>query len=167
MQEGGAILVEFLHESQEVPLQCWSFNASSGRIAIGRSNSNDVVLSDRVVSRWHAEIERADSGWRFEVLGINGAYIEGQRVDRFLLWDGVCVQLGQTGPRLRFVGAALGAAPEPVSQPQIQCEGVEDAANAEPNHPVSSIGTITWTTAELEPAASTLQQAILLGPSRN
>ncbi|MEO0947021.1 MAG: FHA domain-containing protein [Cyanobacteria bacterium J06641_5] len=99
-------------------MQCWSFSNLPERIAIGRSSNNDVVLADSVVSRWHAEVVRLGSDWIFVVLGINGAYVDGQRVDSFLLGDGVCVQLGQTGPHLRFVGTALRANSEIVPQPQ-------------------------------------------------
>ena len=164
MQESGKIFIEFMHESREVPVQCWCFSELQGRIAIGRSSNNDVVLSESVVSRWHAEIVRIGSGWMFEILGMNGAYIDGQRVDSFPLWDGACVQLGQTGPRLRFGGAALRSDLKIVPPLQKQRE-LEDEINANLDTLIESM---RWPTAEPEPVpvACTTQAVIALGPSR-
>jgi len=123
MQGSVDIYIEVTWESREFPLRCWSFSDSPERIAIGRSSNNDVVLADNVVSRWHAEIVRIDSDWMFVVLGINGAYVNGRRGDSFPLWDGACVQLGQTGPHLSFFGTALrtSSGVMPMPKPQDRC----------------------------------------------
>jgi len=164
MQERGGIYIELIQESREVSLQHWGFSDLPERIAIGRSSNNDVVLSEHVVSRWHAEIVRIGSIWTFEVLGINGAYVGGQRVDRFPLWDGACVQLGQTGPRLKFSGTALRANPEIAPQPQQQL----DRRSGKVAKLDLLRSSMDWTVEEPQPLKPLVSRAqtIALGPSR-
>ena len=46
------------------------FRWDEGSIGIGRHESNDLFLSDKTVSRWHAALfEREDGGWRLRDLG--------------------------------------------------------------------------------------------------
>jgi ABC-type multidrug transport system ATPase subunit len=56
---------------------------SSGRIRIGRAADNDVVLSDLLVSRHHAELHRTADEWIIVDLdSANGTFVNGHRVSR-------------------------------------------------------------------------------------
>jgi two-component system, cell cycle response regulator len=71
-------------------------------IRIGRSPDNALVIDDEGMSRVHARVYYEDGGYYVEDCGSsNGTYVNGARVDRQRLTDGVILQLG---PRvcLRF-----------------------------------------------------------------
>jgi pSer/pThr/pTyr-binding forkhead associated (FHA) protein len=52
-----------------------------GRITLGRSKSNDVVLEDKMVSRRHAVIQKIKEEYFLEDLeSTNGTFVNGQRV---------------------------------------------------------------------------------------
>jgi len=54
---------------------------SQPRFTIGREASCDMTLADETVSRWHASLERADTGWMIADLGsMNGTRLNGWRV---------------------------------------------------------------------------------------
>ena len=66
------------------------------RIRIGRETDNDVVVSDLLVSRHHAEL-RSDGagGWELIDLGSpNGTYVDGRRIHRVPLRPGMLVGIG-------------------------------------------------------------------------
>lgn len=71
-----------------------------GRIRIGRETDNDVVVSDLLVSRHHAELRAVDGpdgagGWELVDLGSpNGTYVDGQRIRRVALRPGMLVGIG-------------------------------------------------------------------------
>ena len=51
------------------------------RFIIGREPACDMTLGDETVSRWHASLQRADSGWLLADLGsTNGTRLNGWRV---------------------------------------------------------------------------------------
>jgi ABC transport system ATP-binding/permease protein len=78
----------------------------SGRIRIGRSPDNDVVLDDLQVSRWHAEVHRTGTGARLVDLGTrNGTYHNGTRVGGAELRPGDLLAFGRH--RLVFDGERL------------------------------------------------------------
>jgi DNA-binding CsgD family transcriptional regulator len=83
----------------------------AGRVTVGKSPSNDVVVDDKTASRLHAVIERFGSGWCVSDLGsrngttVNGERILGQRVLR----SGDELRVGAT--RLVFREDALDAVP--------------------------------------------------------
>jgi Nif-specific regulatory protein len=63
--------------------------------AVGRDTENDVVLSDRLVSRRHLSITRADKGWVVRDLqSTHGTYVNGARAAEHPLRDRDQVQLG-------------------------------------------------------------------------
>lgn len=68
------------------------------RITIGRANSSHVVLSDPLVSRAHAVVERIGEQWLIRDLGSrNGTYVNGMRVGRATsLRAGDVVQVAET-----------------------------------------------------------------------
>jgi ABC-type multidrug transport system ATPase subunit len=78
----------------------------SGRIRIGRSPDNDVVLDDLQVSRWHAEVHRTATGARLVDLGTrNGTFHNGNRVGGAELRPGDLLAFGRH--RLVFDGERL------------------------------------------------------------
>ncbi|MEB3274643.1 MAG: FHA domain-containing protein [Prochlorothrix sp.] len=86
---------------QETPVQRWSFKSDS-TVRIGRANDNNVVLYSAVVSRHHVEIRSQGNGWEVVNLGTNGTYIEGQRVDKFAVDDGMVIRLARSGPMIQI-----------------------------------------------------------------
>ncbi|MFC5140742.1 ATP-binding cassette domain-containing protein [Actinomycetospora rhizophila] len=66
------------------------------RIRIGRETDNDVVVSDLLVSRHHAElVADGAGGWELIDLGSpNGTYVDGQRIRRVALRPGMLVGIG-------------------------------------------------------------------------
>jgi DNA-binding NtrC family response regulator len=74
---------------------------------IGTHPSNDLVLEDRSVSRFHCRIVRAPIGWRLEDVGSsNGTHINGLRVLGAVLPPEAIVTLGQTRIRISSSDAA-------------------------------------------------------------
>jgi ABC transport system ATP-binding/permease protein len=67
-----------------------------GRIRIGRETDNDVVVSDLLVSRHHAElVADGAGGWELIDLGSpNGTYVDGQRIRHVKLRPGMLVGIG-------------------------------------------------------------------------
>jgi FHA domain-containing protein/zinc ribbon protein len=73
-----------------------TFPLQAERIEIGRSPSADVFLDDVTVSRSHAVLSRADTGYVIEDSGsLNGTYVNRRRVEKAQLEDGDEVQIGK------------------------------------------------------------------------
>ncbi|MBI5546270.1 MAG: sigma 54-dependent Fis family transcriptional regulator, partial [Deltaproteobacteria bacterium] len=71
------------------------------RLSIGTQESNDLSLSDRSVSRFHAELSRTPDGFRLKDLGsTNGTFVGNLRVIEALLEADATLRLGQTTVRL-------------------------------------------------------------------
>jgi adenylate cyclase len=71
--------------------------------SIGRHPDNTIQILDRIISKEHAQIQRAADG-RFllrDLGSLNGTYIRGERVSEHMLNDGDEISLGST--RLLFV----------------------------------------------------------------
>lgn len=100
------ITLTLLHPVQSTPVQTWSFENESV-IRVGRSTDNHVILYSAVVSRHHVELRCADDQWELLSLGANGTYIEGKRVIRTPLCNGMTFRLARSGPNLQvhIVGA--------------------------------------------------------------
>jgi pSer/pThr/pTyr-binding forkhead associated (FHA) protein len=67
-----------------------------GRLRLGRSPDNDVVIRDPTVSRHHAEV-RGDPLAGFEVAdrsSRNGTFVNGRRVSRARIGESDRIQLG-------------------------------------------------------------------------
>ncbi len=76
------------------------------RIVIGRARDADLVLDSPMVSAYHAELLRTESGYRLKDLGSsNGIFVDGQRVDEARLGPGQQVYIGPC--RLTFDGHTL------------------------------------------------------------
>jgi diguanylate cyclase (GGDEF)-like protein/PAS domain S-box-containing protein len=91
--------------------------------SMGRSLDSTVVMSDRWVSRNHAEIQRLDNGSYYLVdLGSgNGSFVNGQRVTMpVLLRDGDLLMIGRTEVEFQFtVPELLTQLQEQLPTPQI------------------------------------------------
>jgi len=76
------------------------------RVIIGRGEDGDIVLTERQVSRRHAQIRRLNSQYVLEDLGSrNGTYVNGREViGPYVLQDGDEIQIALC-VRLSFVGA--------------------------------------------------------------
>lgn len=81
-----------------------TFRAEQTRCALGSHPSNDFILSDPTVSRFHCELTADEVGVRIRDLGSrNGTFVDGVRVFDALLRDGHRLQMG--GVTLRFSAA--------------------------------------------------------------
>jgi transcriptional regulator with PAS, ATPase and Fis domain len=77
------------------------WESSGDRCSVGSHASNDLVLDDSTVSRFHCEIVVDRRGARVRDLGsLNGTVVDGTRVVEAFLRDGSVVRVGRTG--LRF-----------------------------------------------------------------
>ena len=75
-------------------------------LTIGRDSSNDVVLNDPNVSRFHAEVVSVPDGWELRDLGSrNGTRLNGSLIERTTIESGSEIGIGPF--RLIFDGAAL------------------------------------------------------------
>ncbi|PZD72762.1 Serine/threonine-protein kinase B [Acaryochloris thomasi RCC1774] len=90
--------------------QQWQFELHA-RVKVGRALDNDVVLADEQVSRYHLELSPTSSdadsspaqkGWQLQGLGTNGTLVNGKFVTQADIVDGDLIQLGLSGPVLRF-----------------------------------------------------------------
>ena len=71
-----------------------------GPWSVGRSQENDIVIHDPNVSRRHARISRADSGFVVEDLGsTNGTMLDGAPIDRERIEGGDELTFGQSTAR--------------------------------------------------------------------
>ncbi len=89
-------IVEVVTEDGNHPLE------GQGPWTVGRSQDNDITVNDPNVSRRHARISRADSGFVVEDLGsTNGTLLDGAPIDRERIDGGDELTFGHT--RARFV----------------------------------------------------------------
>jgi pSer/pThr/pTyr-binding forkhead associated (FHA) protein len=67
-----------------------------GRIAIGRTSDNDVVLDNRGISRKHAEIELAgNTAVLIDNESLNGTFINDRRIEEEILKDNDVITIGK------------------------------------------------------------------------
>ena len=72
-------------------------------LTVGTDPSNDMVLTDAAVSRFHFRIVADDRGHRLIDSGsTNGTFVNGVRVERGYVADGVQITAGNTGFAVRF-----------------------------------------------------------------
>ncbi|MGE0642585.1 MAG: FHA domain-containing protein [Nitrospira sp.] len=74
----------------------WSDERSfTHSFTIGRASDCDVVISERVVSRYHAEVRWQDGVWQLRDMGShNGTYVDGVRIQETQLPTACRVELG-------------------------------------------------------------------------
>ena len=95
------VVLQLLDPMRGHAIQTWQFSNRS-IIRIGRADENDVTLGDPQVSRHHAELHLRESAWELLSKGRHGTLIAGESVEQWSLQDGTVLQLGPTGPKLRF-----------------------------------------------------------------
>ncbi len=77
------------------------YELGKGRVTLGRTHTNDIILSDQRASRSHARLECSLAGCTLIDLGsANGSFVNEQRVQRTPLQPGDLLSLG--GQRFRF-----------------------------------------------------------------
>jgi pSer/pThr/pTyr-binding forkhead associated (FHA) protein len=82
---------------------------------IGRIEECDVCIKSDYVSRVHASVSLENGAWWLSDLNSsNGIFVDGIRVPRVQLQDGVSVRLGIRGPEIRFRIQMPVAVPPPV-----------------------------------------------------
>jgi len=81
------VIQQGLRESEIFPL--------TGRVTIGRGESNDICLFDERVSRLHAVIQPAgDQGFIEDMGSRNGTYVNGKRIQKTILGHGDMIKIG-------------------------------------------------------------------------
>ncbi|QSB16983.1 FHA domain-containing protein [Natronosporangium hydrolyticum] len=107
-------------------------------LRIGRDPSCQLVVSDRSVSRQHAEIARTDGGWVIRDLGSrNGIHHAGERSETIRLTDGIEIRIGSAhdGPLLRIGLPAPAAVTTQPVQPAADAPPTVTLSPAEPAQP--------------------------------
>src|SRR5262249_12693532 len=80
-----------------------AWQSSSDRCSIGLHPSNDLVIDERSVSRFHCELVLDSRGVRVRDLGSrNGTRIDGTLVLDGFARDGSVIRVGKTELRLKF-----------------------------------------------------------------
>lgn len=70
---------------------------ASALMSIGRTPDNDIVVSDVLASRRHAQLTASPQGLVIEDLrSVNGTYVDGRRISRQLLTEGSVVTIGNS-----------------------------------------------------------------------
>lgn len=95
------ITLTLLHPLKSVPVQKWGFEPNTV-IRIGRANDNNVVLYSAVVSRHHVEIRPRGDDWALISLGSNGTFVNGKKINKVLVKDGMIVRLASSGPKIQI-----------------------------------------------------------------
>ncbi len=119
-----------------------TFRLTPGVTTIGRDPANEVVLSETVVSRQHARIERRDDEWVLVNLSANGTRVNKQQVDEAVLTDGAEIRVGA---KTRLVFFLEQVAISPTGRPQFRARtgrsedrvSVEEETEGEPEGPES------------------------------
>ena len=77
-------------------------------VTVGRQRENDIVIDDRHISNYHAQIEYLDHKFHVRDLGsANGTYVNKKRVDTtYVLQHGDVVHFGQYGYAFEGGGGA-------------------------------------------------------------
>ena len=87
----------------EGPKAGMSWESSSDRCSVGFHPSNDLVVEDATVSRFHCEVRIADDGAHVRDLDSrNGTVVDGVRVSDAFLRAGSLVKMGRVGLRFEF-----------------------------------------------------------------
>jgi DNA-binding NtrC family response regulator len=67
------------------------------RIRLGSHPTCDIVLNDRTVSRYHAEIQFTEKGYLLvDLESTNGTFLEGRRIERAYLSPGAALKVGSS-----------------------------------------------------------------------
>jgi pSer/pThr/pTyr-binding forkhead associated (FHA) protein len=101
------VTLQLLDSTLGHPIQTWTFQAAQ-QIRIGRAEGNDVIVSDPLVSRQHAELVQREGRWEVVSQGLHGTLVDGRKVESGTpLGDGNLIRLGANGPLFEFRQASL------------------------------------------------------------
>ena len=79
------------------------WESAADRCAIGSHSTNDLVIDDATVSRFHCELQVSSEGVLARDLGSrNGTLVDGVQIKEAMLRDGSLVQLGRASVRLEL-----------------------------------------------------------------
>ncbi|HLW63804.1 MAG TPA: sigma 54-interacting transcriptional regulator [Gemmataceae bacterium] len=93
-------------------------------VSMGRSRDNTIVLRDEHASRLHARIHFADGHWQIQDFGLNGTFVNGERIHKHAqLEHGQEIRIGKV--RMRF------QLPDPPSSSQFRL-GMTNGARERP-----------------------------------
>jgi len=100
------VTLTLLDPQNKAPVRQWLFTTTQ-QINIGRSSDNHIALRDILVSRYHLELHLSQSSettgtWQLKSLGSNGTFVDGKLTTQIELRHDSILQLGLTGPILRF-----------------------------------------------------------------
>lgn len=59
------------------------------------------MLYSAVVSRHHVEIQPLEDGWELINLGANGTYVDGKRITKIPVTNGILMRLASSGPHIQ------------------------------------------------------------------
>ncbi len=77
---------------------------------VGRSPTSDIPIPDATVSRRHAELTAAGERLTVRDLGsANGTFVEGDRIETYVVAPGAVIRFGQRAFRVEFAAAAPAA----------------------------------------------------------
>jgi len=93
------ITLTLLHPLKSIAVQKWNFEPNTV-IRIGRANDNEVVLYSAVVSRHHLEIRPRGNDWALISLGSNGTFVNGKKINKVLVRNGMIIRLASSGPKI-------------------------------------------------------------------
>ncbi|MDE0547476.1 FtsK/SpoIIIE domain-containing protein [Microbacterium sp. C7(2022)] len=96
------------------PLNGREFSLPRGHFTLGREASNDIVLTDPLISKRHARIEVGTSVEIVDLNSANGIVVDGGRVQRLRVIPGQRFVLGDTELVVRMVEDFAPAEQEPV-----------------------------------------------------
>jgi pSer/pThr/pTyr-binding forkhead associated (FHA) protein len=143
------------------------FALGPGPVTLGRGAASDIRITDERASRQHCRVEYDGANWFVVDLdSSNGTTIDGQRIARQQLTDGLEFCIGQT--RVRFVAAdspATQAEPGLLQGCSLRVvQGLLDALRFPLQHRVTTIGRSKKCDVFLEdPQVSKLHAEIILG----
>jgi pSer/pThr/pTyr-binding forkhead associated (FHA) protein len=81
---------------------------AGSQVTVGRTDGNDIVLSDSTMSGKHAKLTSVGGRWQLEDLGsTNGSFVNGKKVTKQELKGGDSVRFGKL--EFKFEGAGAGA----------------------------------------------------------
>jgi pSer/pThr/pTyr-binding forkhead associated (FHA) protein len=95
------ITLILLHPLKSISVQEWEFESNS-IIKIGRAKDNNVILYSAVVSRHHIEIRPNGSDLILINKGANGTFINGQKIDKVVVKDGMVFRIAGSGPKMKI-----------------------------------------------------------------
>src|SRR5450432_1234651 len=77
------------------------------RTRLGRSPDNNIVINGpecAMISEFHAEISKGDTGFRIrDLASASGIFLDGRRISEAELRASATIQLGSQGPELVFI----------------------------------------------------------------